>query len=202
MTAHYSKFDLNTYAVTPYFRAHIPENYPLHRTLQACRMYRRLPPRLRKLAKLAKRWAIKHWGPEGIKGISRYYNKKGLELEPSTGRVLSDQEIDKAWGARDPKLKKIKDIPAPKGGFADPDTWEEPQVPDDPLEEELVDFSGMTQFDMLQHIKSRGAQATIDCFGVPAEMVQQAKTDDELAALIMTMHGKPHPARWNRKDAV
>jgi hypothetical protein len=54
MSAHFSKFGLNTYNATPYFRAHVPAGYPLGDVLVKGRAFRRLPPRLRELSGLAK----------------------------------------------------------------------------------------------------------------------------------------------------
>src|SRR5215475_10380898 len=99
MTAHYSKFDLNTHSVMPYFHAHVPKDYPLNRVLQKCRAFRRLPPNLRKLSGLAKKWAIRVYPPpeNDFGGIEQWYDAEGYELEPGSGRRLTDEEIDEQW---------------------------------------------------------------------------------------------------------
>ena len=99
MSAHFSKFSLNTYPGTPYFQAHIPTGYPLSLVLQKCRAFRRLPPNLRSLAALAKRWAIRNYPyPAGAPHIEEYYDDEGYELKLGTTERMTDEEIDALAG--------------------------------------------------------------------------------------------------------
>ena len=140
---HYSKFALNTWQGTPYFQAFVPPAYPLHLVLQKARAFRRLPPNLRALAVNSRKWAEAHWGPDP--DIARWYDAQRYELDPETGRRLTDVEIDSWWDAHpDPAVAafQTRDIPVPAGGFPDPDTWEPPptiEVPvDRPTPEQIL----------------------------------------------------------------
>jgi len=97
MSAHYSKCGLNTYYATPYFQAHIPADYPLSLVLQKSRAFRRLPPRLRELSELAKKWARRHYPPTIGVDDKQWYDDDGYELNPNTGQRLTDKEIDAEW---------------------------------------------------------------------------------------------------------
>src|SRR5262245_25135043 len=96
MSIYYDQFSLYTYGHTPYFHAHIPPDYPLNRVLQNCRAFRRLPPRLRELSTLAKRWATRVC-PVTVEANSDWYDDDGYELEPGSGRRLTEKEIDDQW---------------------------------------------------------------------------------------------------------
>lgn len=166
MSEHYSKFDLNTYRETPYFRAHVPPNYPVGPVLVKCRAFRRLPPNLRKLAELAKQWSVRN---VGNLGIDQWYDDDGYELDPSTKKRLTDKEIDAQWD-RGPNNDsgsddiEVKDIPIPAGGFADPDKWEEPEEDDsDP------DDVGITEQRLVQDIQSHGREYVAREYGVPVK---------------------------------
>jgi hypothetical protein len=145
MSAHFDKFGLNTYYGTPYFQAHVSPEYPLSRVLQKSRAFRRLPPRLRQLAALAKRWLLRQRQGQDFYDIQSWYDSAGNELNPNTGRKLTDKEIDDEWDTfhPDPTLSSftVEDIPIPPGGFADPDTWEEPVVAEEPDPEESRGFT-------------------------------------------------------------
>lgn len=179
MSAHYSKYDLYTFATTPYFRANIPGDYPLAEVLVNARAHRRLPPNLRELSAKARAWAVKNYGiPSGIPGIERWYDVAGNELDPGTGKRLTDSEIDAEWekmgtpAARGPG----KDIPVPRGGFPDPDTWQEPKLPPD----RVVDPDAPTETSLLRDIKSHGHDYVAGYYGVQSE-----KTDTALVQSIL-----------------
>jgi hypothetical protein len=153
------------------------------------------------LSGLAKRWAVRTYAPPNdFGGINRWYDDEGYELEPGSGRRLTDEEIDAQWVRwQDDELDKFKaqDIPIPAGGFADPDTWEPP-----PPEEETVDRSGMTEEDILNDIESHGRDATAQEYGVPKEWLSSIRSDRQLARTILDMHGKPWPARSSSSSDV
>lgn len=175
MTAHYSRFGLDTYMGTPYFQAHIPEGYPINLVLQKCRAFRRLPPNLRKLSELAKQWAVKNKRKAGIEDIDQWYDDDGYELDPETGKRLMDEEIDEEWDRWPAPKVSVKDIPVPPGGFADPDTWVEPE-----REEESDDGDRLTEADILRDISLRGREYTARYYGVPIK-----HKDKELAKVIL-----------------
>lgn len=192
MSAHYSKFDLNTYKGTEYFIAHTPEDYPLELVLQKSRAFRRLPPHLRELAGLAKRWAKRKY-PQysaGTPDIEYWYDDEGYELNLATEARLTDEEIDAMW-RDDPALEKfdVKDIPVPNGGFADPDTWEKPVKETEPEEEEEL-----TESDLLRDIKSYGREYVAEDYSnlVPEEEAMSAGSDEELARMILTARSERH----------
>ena len=194
MSAHLSKYDLNTYRVTPYFHAHIPPDYPLNLILQKCRAFRNLPPNLRELSARAKEWAIRCYGnPAGIYGIERWYDDGGNELNPSTGKKMTNAEIDAQWPDEwlSKKLDKlgVEDIPIPEGGFADPDTW------DEPIEEEvnLVDRDGLTEEGIANDVSSLGLERTAREYGIPSSWLPRIKNGKDMARAVLGMHGKPWP---------
>jgi hypothetical protein len=189
MSMHFDKCGLNTYYAMPYFQAHIPAGYPLSLVLQKCRAFRRLPPNIRKLSALAKQWAIRAYG-HTLGDIDRWYDDDGYELNPDTGKRLTDEEIDAEWERWPAPNIQVEDIPIPPGGFADPDTWEEPE-----REPDLVDRSELTEAGVLRDIKSRGREAAAEEYGVPTEWLSRVKSDKQLACMIMDMHGKPWPAQ-------
>ncbi len=163
MSAHYSKFLLNTYATTPYFKAQLPEGYPLDLVLQKSRAFRRLPENLRKLSGLAKQWAEGHYGvPGGISAIEDWYDQEGHELDPDTGDQLSDEEIDQQWDALHLEGLdefEVEDVPVPDGGFASPDEWQPP-----PASEEEEEAQGRpSRQQLLRDISSHVSQA----YGIP-----------------------------------
>jgi hypothetical protein len=185
MSAHYSKYDLNSYKSTPYLAANLPEGYPLSGVLIKSRAFRRLPPNLRELCGLAKQWAVKNWGePAGIVGIEQWYDDEGYELNHNTGKRLTDKEIDRDWDSIPlaPAINsfKVKDIPIPDGGFADPDTWEESQLEG----EKSDDGDRMTEADILRDISLRGREYTARYYGVPIK-----HKDEELARAILAKMG-------------
>jgi hypothetical protein len=195
MSAHFSKYGLNTYYATPYFQAHIPVDYPLERVLMKSHAFRRLPPHLRKLAALAKKWAIRSYQdtPGGRRDIEQWYDADGYELDPGDGHRLTDEEIDAQWERwtqlnADLAKFKVEDIPLPAGGFADPDTWEEPEKPDE--EEE---YEGPSEEKLLEDIKSYGRKYTVRYYGIPPEEVKEMD-DKELARAIFVRIGGTRPA--------
>lgn len=193
MTVYFSKYKLDTYYPTSYFQAHLPEDYPTSLVLQKSRAFRRLPPNLKDLSHLARQWAERHYPSGFFTDIGKWYDNQGYELDPSTGKRLTDAEIDAQWDSLgDLGLDdfKVTDIPVPPSGFADPATWEEPEAQG----EDLVDRSGLTKEQILSDIQSRGRTATAEEYGVPAQLATRASTDDDLARIILGMHGEP----WSR----
>jgi hypothetical protein len=189
MTVHYSRYGLNTYRGMPYFQEQVPADYPQHPVLQKCRAFRRLPPNLRRLSELAKRWAKRHYPDADFNQIDLWYDDDGYELNPDTGERLTDQEIDDEWdrlGDLGLDDFEVEDIPIPPGGFADPDTWEPPAP-----EPDLVDRSGLTEAQVLSDIASRGRAATAREYGVPQWLLVKMRTESELARTILAMHGQP-----------
>lgn len=188
MTVHYSAYGLNTNCGSTYFQSQIPEDYPLHPTLQKCRAFRRLPLNLKELGLLANRWVARH-DPDRRGNIDQWYDSDGYELNPNTGERLTDAEIDADWQRWPVPDIEVRDIPRPPGGFADPDTWQEPHVE----QPDLVDRSGLTETQILSDIQSRGRAATADAYGVSQKTAAALKTDRELAHAILGMHGRPWP---------
>lgn len=186
MSAHYSKFSLNTYQATPYFQAHLPAGYPLDAVLQKCRAFRRLPPRLRHLAGLAKRWAVRTHDAADSPEIRQWYDAEGHELDPGTGRRLSDQQIDADWSRWPSPDIEVEDIPDPPGGFPDPDTWEAPRQPD----EEGDDTDGLTEDRLVDEIQSHGRARVGRTYGLSAEETARAPSDSALAQAILAKRGK------------
>jgi hypothetical protein len=159
MSQHYSKWNLNV-GDSPYLESQLPQNYPLGPVLQACRAFRRLPPNLKRLAKLSNLWLKTH-RPDCLAGIDRWYDSMGYELDPDGGRRLTDDEIDAQWGNPSPSLLARKDIPVPKGGFADPNTWKE-----SPLEPVNVEEDGPTEARLRSDIASHGRKRTAATYGM------------------------------------
>lgn len=184
MSAHFSKFLLNTYCGTPYFRAHVPEGYPTSRVLQKCRAFRRLPPNLRHLSALAKQWAERNHAVD--EDMRNWYDAAGNELDPSSGKPLTDEEIDAQWRP-DPGLSelKVEDIPVPEGGFPDPGTWRPKEVTD--ADEDTSD--GPTEAQILSDIAGHGRTRTAQEYGVPEEDLAGFETDEELAQFILEKRG-------------
>lgn len=193
MSVYYSKFDLNAYAKTPYFRAHVPEDYRINLVLRKARAFRRLPPRLRKLAALSKRWATRAWGDTGggYPDIEDWYDDEGYELKAGAGERLTDEEIDSQW-REDASLddSELEDIPEPPGGFAGPDEWEPGSAKE---EDVMVDREGTTEEDILRSAASHGRERTAREYGVPAGRAASIQTDQDLTRAILDMHGKPWP---------
>ena len=155
MSAHFSKFLLNSFAATAYFQAHCPSAYPVSRVLIESRAFRNLPPRLRELARLSKAWLRRQAGAEVfLEEASQWYDAEGDELDPDTGRRLSVPEILAEWGEESDTLPPVSaDIPLPPGGFADPLVWELAPVKDVP---ELVARAALAVAQILSDIASRG----------------------------------------------
>jgi hypothetical protein len=162
--------------------------------LQKCRAFRRLPPNLRKLSELTKKWVVRrhprtddpNWGG----GINEWYDDEGYELNPSTGERLTDKEIDDEWVRwTDKELDKFKveDIPVPADGFADPDTWEEPE----PEEEE--EYEGPDESKLLSDIASHGRKYTARYYGISSEQLERVTSDKQLARIILDARGRPRP---------
>ncbi len=161
MSIYFSRFGLNTYAGTPYFQAQLPEDYPFSKVLQKSRAFRRLPPNLRKLAALSKRWA-EQFSESLIEESKGWYDESGNELDQDTGRQLSDQDIDDQW-TPNPDLDKLVviDIPIPKGGFPNPDEWEPEEVG---AKSDTADAIPVSQF--LKDVASRGIKAAERAYGI------------------------------------
>ena len=162
MSAHYSKYSLNTYRETPFFQAQVPREYPLALVMQKCRAFRKLPPNVRKLAGLAKKWAAKN-GAEPL-GIRDWYDQDGYELDPDTRKRLTDKQLDQEWEPWKRPDVKVQDIPIPPGGFADPDEWE-PSKPAEPVDERYVPSEEQLRRDIASH----GREATAREYGIPIE---------------------------------
>lgn len=183
MSAHYSKFDLNTYRGTAYFRTHVPADYPLDEVLQACRAFRRLPTNLRELSALSRQWAEKHlpntdnhWG-----NINQWYDEEGYELDPYTGKRLTDAQIDSEWASNGTSSTlTVQDIPIPPGGFADPDTWRE-------LLNSQIDNEdpGYSREQLLRDIESHGREYVARDAGITLLQLKSINTDSELADMIL-----------------
>lgn len=169
MSAHYSKFLLNTYATTPYFQAQLPEVYPLDLVLQKRRAFRRLPENLRRLSELAKQWAERYYEvPGGIVGIDDWYDEDGYELDPESGSRLSDEEIDRQWDALHLEGLdefKVGDIPVPDGGFADPEEWQPPPE----TEEGGEGREQPSREQLLRDISSHGRKRVAQAYGIPQD---------------------------------
>ncbi len=175
---YYSKYDLNTYRTTPYFMAHLPSGYRLGEALINSRAFRRLPPNLKRLSELSKQWAALHY-PILVARVSMWYDDKGYEVHPDTKRRLSDKEVDDLWAS--PKSNtKVKDIPVPPGGFADPATWTEPVSPEEPEADH-----GRSEAELLHDIKARSREYVAKEYGV-----EVADTDKALARRILAKRGK------------
>lgn len=192
MSIHYSRWNLNTYSVTPYFLAHVPEDYPLNMVLMKTKVFRRLPPRLKELSKLAKEWAIKNWPhPAGIMGIEEWYDDEGYELSPDTGARLSKEEIEHQWEGLS-GLDDFKVIDIPEIKFADPQGWQEDDRDLESTENEsLVDRSDLTEDVILSDIDTQGLERTAKTYGVPDSWMKSIENEEALARTIMSMDGKP-----------
>lgn len=192
MSQHYSRYLLNTYSATPYFRANIPSDYPLDGVLTACRSFRKLPANLRKLAGLAKQWASRVYPVSDydqangrFDGIDRWYDDAGNELDQATGQPMTDQEIEAQWANYGPPDATLatQDISIPADGFPDPDTWE-PQ----PVTEASQPDDGLTEEQVLSDISSRGIDATARAYGVQPEELDGVKSVKDAVRLILEKH--------------
>lgn len=105
-------------------------------------------------------------------------------------RGSGDAESDAQWERWPSPDIQVEDIPVPDGGFADPDTWEEPEKEEEP---DLVDREGLTEALVLSDIASRGRKRTAEEYGVPASWLSRVKSDEDLARMVLEMHGKPWP---------
>lgn len=157
MSAHFSKFSLNTYPGTPYFAALVPADYPLSRVLRKLHAFRRLPPNLKQLAVNSKRWAVAN--RIDAAGIDEWYDAQGYELDPVTGKRLTDAEIDAQWEP-DPDLAAFTptDVPVPDGGFPEPTTWQpspEPSASPAPARDQV-----------LRDVAARGIAYTSSHYGI------------------------------------
>lgn len=182
MSVYFSKVDLNTYRTTSYFRAHIPDNYPINLVLQKCRAFRRLPPNLRHLSAMAKRWTLKNY-PDTVRGVSEWYDDEGYEIEPGTTRRLTDAEIDAQWNNPYPALANFTVVDIPAVQFADPDTWQPPPEPEEPSE-----YDGQSEEDILRDIRGFGREYVAKDHGIPLEDIT---TDEELARAVMDKMDAP-----------
>ena len=159
MSQHYSKWNLNV-GDSPYLESQLPQNYPLGPVLQACRAFRRLPPNLKRLAKLSNLWLKTH-RPDCLAGIDRWYDSMGYELDPDGGRRLTDDEIDAQWGNPPDSPLAQRDIPVPDGGVADPNTREPPPA------EKPDKENGPPEAQLRKDIASRGYKAVSETYGIP-----------------------------------
>lgn len=185
MSIHFSKFSLNTYYGSPYFIAHVPEDYPVGLVLIKGRAFRRLPPRLRKLSALAKKYECRRSPfPFAIRDMENWYDDEGYELNPETKERLTDEELDAQWGEPGADLAAllVKDIPEPEGGFADPDTWEEPPEPEEPSPYEGPDLG-----QLLRDIESHGLRYVARYYGVPTDQLPKERTPEALAHAILRL---------------
>lgn len=186
MSAHYSKFLLNTYCGTPYFQAHCPPDYPVNFVLLKCRAFRRLPPNLRRLSALAKRWAAKNGYTAVVEEMRHWYDAEGYELDSLTGHRLTDAQVEADWAGIEPPDIKVEDIPVPAGGFPDPDTWQPPEAA---AEDDAGDEDGPTEAQVLSDIAGHGRARTAQEYGLPAEQLAGIGSDRELAQLILRNRG-------------
>lgn len=163
MSAHFSKFSLNTYLGTPYFQAHLPEGYPISAILMKSKAFRWLPPDLHQLAILSKQWDKKNGRGGGV--IGQYYDEDGNELNPDTGAKLTDMEIEAQW-LPDPALASVPftDIPVPAGGFPDPLTWTPPPIEVTPDKDEPP-----SEEQLRSDIASHGYERVSKEYGIPIE---------------------------------
>lgn len=183
MSVYFSRFNLNTYSGTPYFQAHCPTDYPLSRVLQKCRAFRRLPPNLRGLSALAKKWAANHY-PAVVAEVDHWYDAAGNELDPSTGEPMTDAQIDAQWPWPLPDVE-VTDIPVPHGGFPDPDTWQPKQETDADADDADGDSDRPTEAQILGDIAGHGRALAARTYGIPDEQLAGIKTDRELAQAIL-----------------
>lgn len=190
MSAHYSKFYLNVHRTSPYFHAHLPPDYPLDKVIMACRAYRRLPPNLRELSELSAKWKQRVWGTSTDENtVDGWYDEDGSELNPSTGKKLTDKEIDAEWERLGPIDIDIEDIPIPEGGFANPDTWEP-----EPEGVGLCDRSELTEEGIVNDVASLGLERTAREYGIPSSWLPRIKNGKDMARAVLGMHGKPWPS--------
>ncbi len=168
MSAHYSKFGLNTYLGTPYFQAHLPEGYPIRETLENSRAFRRLPSNLRELSALAKQWWEKNKDQDSE--IGRWYDTDGYELNPHTEQRLTDEEIDADWVRWQIPPIHIRDIPIPVGGFPDPDIWQPPKV------KEITD-DGPSWEDLARDVEAGGYERVSKDYGIPIDELHELMGD-------------------------
>lgn len=185
MSIYYLDADLNTYRSTPYFQSQCYTSYPLTEVMQSARAFRRLPPNLRKLCALAKRWAVRNYG-HTPGDIDRYYDAEGYELDLNTGVRLTDEQIDSGWGGARPNTIEV-DITEPPGGFMDPDKWEEVQPSPDVDDRE---DDGITKKQLLKDIRGYGREYVATDYGIPSDRIRNIKTNEQLADLILLMHGR------------
>lgn len=166
MSRHFSKFSLNTYLNTEYFQAHLPPDYPLSLVLQECMAFRRLPANLRKLATLSKKWAqLNRRKPPD--DIDQWYDSKGNELDPDTGRKLTDAEIDAEWGY--PPQAAPGSVPdLPDNEFADPATWQPSQEVPEPMRRPS---DARLKRDILSHGPERVSRE----YGIPIDHLPKVK---------------------------
>jgi hypothetical protein len=160
MSQHFSKFSLNTWQGTPYFRDNLPADYPTSKVLMASRAFRRLPPNLRKLAEASKAWAM-HRDPDADWDIKHWYDDQGNELDPDTGRKLTSLEIDAEWDQIETGLDGFKVYDIPPTRLPDPKTWE-PES-EGPVGERISDEQ------LLKDIYSRGRIYVSKNYGIPLE---------------------------------
>jgi hypothetical protein len=73
-----------------------------------------------------------------------------------------------------------KERPIPIGGFPDPDKWEEPDVEEEPPEDDGIPWD-----QLVRDIKSHGRDHVADEYAVP-----RARTDEELAKSIFAKLGR------------
>ncbi len=171
MSTYFSKFSLNVYPQTPYFTHHIPPDYPLAAVLMKGRAFRRLPPGLQKLGELSKRWAVANGWDRG--DIDDWYDANGNEIDPETGLLLTDQEIDDQWDsselAQDLEHLPVNDVPEPDGGFLDPDTWQPSIDLGTGLPEPIDSDPLISPERLVRDVASRGREAVLKEYGLTDE---------------------------------
>jgi len=181
MSVYYSKWLLNTYRTMPYFRACLPEGYPLDRVLRKCRAFRKLPRHLRELAAKSKAWAMRKHPqfPAGIQDIERWYDSAGYELNPATGAKLTEAENDALWQP-EPELDDfvVEDIEVPAEGFPDPDRWEPSPEPTESTEEE----ERPTPEQLQKEVQSRGTAAVAAEYGISEDSLKSLEGNQHVPA--------------------
>lgn len=191
MSIYFSRYSLNVYPQTPYFTAHLPQDYPLSAVLMKSRAFRRLPPNLRRLGELSKRWAVANGWDRG--DIDEWYDSTGNELDPETGLPLTDDEIDAQWDSTGPMPEldhlAVPVFTEPPGGFPDPDTWQPPTEPGSHDDDDGPPSPAQLTTDIL----SRGRQAALAGYGL---------TDEEANAILLRLNPTPDDPLMFGEDEV
>lgn len=181
MSAHFSRYNLNTYCHSPYFRACLPAGYPTGAAMIAARRHRALPPNLRELSSLAKRYELRAHGEDAYKFMGDAYDDDGYELAIGTSRRLTRKEINDEWDALlTEDVDPPPDVPVPEGGFPDPDAWEPPAPePDGP------DPDAPTEADLIRDIQGYGRDRVASEYDIDDWSEDAFPTDADLARAIV-----------------